>query len=541
MHPRRKKAHQSGETSGQAHGQDGTCLCHHHRGHPPEPHHDCGKPQRPVLCQRPMEGIHLDLCFVTGDEYTAMGKPQRGRPRVPGTCRGCGHPTAPWLETNVEKHDLNIEGDANHFVNTLWNVSQTRAFHYRFAEIQPGGYLTDHIQQPILVPFPEDWPEVTNLQDLFNGWANTGLGQYLMDDKPVLVSHITRNITINGTPTKHSKLLNTYGTFTVPRSLDGFARTSSEFVPAALICHQGPSHNTGHYFAILIYRDLMWIADDGKPPIHLEHLTPQLASQVTQVWAVHIDTFRSTQQALRSLPPPEEPDFDPPLHPSPEKKARLEQRHNNLHFANVTHFGRQVLDWYWSRQSEVYVLVETHLDPQQHQQTCQYFSIRGRTAFGTPAQANESNTGTHGGILVLADPSCGLTPLESYTNQGCGFQAFLWQATECTILVAGTYMKTGETLQSDVNATILARLLALAQATNHPFVLLGDWQNSPGSITSTVSPPKFHFEVLSPDASLLSGNVIDYALIHTRLASTTSLTTEWAIFWRPHALISYHF
>ena len=142
---------------------------------------------------------------------------------------------------------------------------------------------------------------------------------------------------------------------------------------------------------------------------------------------------------------------------------------------------------------------------------------------------------------MLADPTCGLTPLESYTNQGCGFQAFLWQATECTILVAGTYMKTGETLQSDVNATILARLLALVQATNHPFVLLGDWQNSPGSITSTVLPSKFHFEVLSPDASLLSGNVIDYALIHNQLASTTSLTTDWAVPWRPHALISYHF
>ena len=160
---------------------------------------------------------------------------------------------------------------------------------------------------------------------------------------------------------------------------------------------------------------------------------------------------------------------------------------------------------------------------------------------GTPAQSNESNTGTHGGILVLGDVSCGLTALESYSNQGCGFQAFLWQATDCTILVAGTYLKTGETLQSEVNATILARLLALVQAINHPFVLLGDWQNSPGSIASTVLPSKFHFEVLAPDVSLLSGNVIDYALIHTSLAGATSITTEWAIPWRRHALLSYHF
>ena len=54
-------------------------------------------------------------------------------------------------------------------------------------------------------------------------------------------------------------------------------------------------------------------------------------------------------------------------------------------------------------------------------------------------------------------------------------------------------------------------------------------------------PPCRLVEVLSPDTSLLSGNVIDYALIHTSLASTTSLTTEWAIPWRPHALLSYHF
>ena len=269
----------------------------------------------------------------------------------------------PGLRPLWTKHNLNIQGDANHFVNTLWNLSQSGAFHYRFAEIQPGGYLTDHIQQPILVPYPDDWPDSTNLQDLFNGWANTGLGQYLMGDKPVLVSHITRNTVVDDIPTKHSKILNTYGTFTVPRSLDGFARTSSEFVPAALICHRGPSHNTGHYFAILIYRDLMWIADDGKPPIHLERLTPQLASQVTQVWAIHIDTFRTTQQVLHSLPPPEDPDFDPPLRPSPEKRPRLEQQHNQLHFANVTNFGKQVLDWYWSRQSEVYILVEIHLEP----------------------------------------------------------------------------------------------------------------------------------------------------------------------------------
>ena len=135
--------------------------------------------------------------------------------------------------------------------------------------------------------------------------------------------------------TKRQKPFNPYGTFTMPRSLDGFSRTATEFVPAVLICHRGQTHQDGHYFAILIYRDLMWLADDGQVPTHLPNLTPSLASQITQVWAVNIDCFKTPQQVLQGLPPPEEPDFEPPLHPSPLKRARLEQQHNILHFGNA--------------------------------------------------------------------------------------------------------------------------------------------------------------------------------------------------------------
>ena len=446
----------------------------------------------------------------------------------------------PGLHRLWTKHDLNVQGDANHFVNTLWNLSQSRAFHYRYAEIKAGGYLADHVQVPLLVDFPHEWPENTTVQTLMNGWANEGLGQYLLDDKAILVTHITRNITVDGVATKHKKVLNPYGTFTVPRSMDGFARASTEFVPAALICHRGTNHEAGHYFAILIYRDLLWLADDGKVPTHLPHLTPQLASQVVQIWAVHIDTFSTTQQIIQRLPPPEEPDFDPPLHPSPEKKPRLEQTHNRIHYANITNFGRQVTDWYWTRTSEPYIFVETHLDPQQHEQTCQYYTARGRTAFGTPAWPNSDTTGTHGGILVLGDQSSCLTPVDSFTIQGCGYQAFLWQATDLTVLIAGIYLRTNESIQSEVNATIIAKLLSLLQATTHPFILIGDWQNKPSTISSTVLPSKFHFDILAPDVSMLSGNVIDYSLVHTSLSSTTALTTEWAVPWRPHALLTLH-
>ena len=449
--------------------------------------------------------------------------------------------TLPGLRELWKQHDLNAQGDASHFVNSLWLLSQSRAFHYCFAEIKEGGYLTDHVQQPILVPYPDDWPDDVSLQQLINNWANQGMGQYLMDDKKVLICHVTRNTCIDGVMTKHQKPFNPYGTFTMPRSLDGFSRSSTEFVPAVLICHRGQTHQQGHYFAILIYRDLMWIADDGKAPTHLPNLTPSLASQIAQVWAVNIDCFKTPQQVLHGLPPPEEPDYEPSLHPSPIKRARLEQDHNALHFSNVTNFGRQVLEWYWTRDSGICIFAETHLDPQKHWETCQYLTVRGRIAFGTPAEPNKDNTGTHGGLLVVADLASGVTQFEAYTIQGRGLQSFLWQATECTILVIGLYLRTGETLQSETNAAIMGKLLALLTHTAHPFVCVGDWQNPPSTMAGTVLSSKFHFGILAPDHSVLSGNTIDYAILHNTLAGTTSLLTEWSVPWRPHALVRLKF
>ena len=156
--------------------------------------------------------------------------------------------------------------------------------------------------------------------------------------------------------------------------------------------------------------------------------------------------------------------------------------------------------------------------------------------FGAPASPNQDNSGTH--ILVLAR---GITDFGSYSIQGCGYQAFLWQATESTILVIGLYLKTGETLQRDTSASIVAKVLALLEQTTHPYVVIGDWQNHPDSVASTVLPAKFHFGILAPDCSLLSGNVIDYAILQDTLASATALTTEWAVPWRPRALLKLQF
>ena len=320
---------------------------------------------------------------------------------------------------------------------------------YRYTEIKEGGYVTEHVQLPLIVDYPDEFLDEITWQELLNCWANQGLGQYLSDDKMELV-------TIEGTVTKHKRALNPHGPHTVPRSLDGFLRASAEYIPMAYICHRGPTRETGHYYAILVYKDLMWIADNGATPKVLPFLTPQIAGQIVQVWGIQTSALVTPRQIARALPPPESPDFDPPLHGTPPKKARF----TRLNVANITAFGKNTLDWYWAG-DEIYVFVETHLDQQKHYTMRQYFEVRGRHAFGYPAQSNSS------GILIIHDTAHGITKLEHFEIEGCGYQAFLWEAKARSILVAAVYFKTNETIQGTTNSQILARILALLHAASH--------------------------------------------------------------------------
>ena len=97
----------------------------------------------------------------------------------------------PGLDDLWKQHDLNLEGDAAHFVNTLWIRSQTRVMQYRYSEIKEHGYLAEHVQLPLIVDYPDEFLGEITWQELMNNWANQGLGQFLADDKTVLVATST--------------------------------------------------------------------------------------------------------------------------------------------------------------------------------------------------------------------------------------------------------------------------------------------------------------------------------------------------------------
>lgn len=81
----------------------------------------------------------------------------------------------------------------------------------------------DHVQQPLIVDYQDEWRGEVTLQELMNCWANEGMAQS------------TRQISSSKIPNSKADLLLTMA-----------------------------DHLTGHYYTILVYRDLMWLADDGQ-------------------------------------------------------------------------------------------------------------------------------------------------------------------------------------------------------------------------------------------------------------------------------------
>lgn len=87
----------------------------------------------------------------------------------------------------------------------------------------------------------------------------------------------------------------------------------------------------------------------------------------------------------------------------------------------------------------------------------------------------------------------------------------------------------------------MGKLLALLQETRHQYILVGDWNTPPSSFEETILGSKFAWQIVAPPQTLLSGAVLDYALVQKQLAECMAVQSEWAVPWRPHALVTLTF
>ena len=382
-------------------------------------------------------------------------------------------------------------------------------------------------QVPINLICPPLEAKVT-LDELVNQWANEEEGQYLYGAPDCLIFHIQRFQCQENMWTKHHRQLEVPTVITVPFCNDGVSISKAGYRTVAMILHHGKTHHSGHFTAIHALENAFWSVDDNQYPQPIGGLNEQQESEALQVWLVH---------------DPMEDDSDDNLIPEPViKKSKTHYEDVLFCFANVTSFGKKVQDWVWSKADHLIFLQETHLSDSKLQEVMQYFIARGWRALGVPAMAT-GRGGNTGGFLCLHPPHHHVHSLQHFCKEGNGWMAVGYQRDGLHMAIIQLYLRTGETLQSPLNAEILSNLFGFLEILKAPFIIGGDWQNPPSELAAMVAQSKFKAHILAGEGpTTLQGSEIDYFLVSNTLHGSLKLELTWEVPWRPHCALNlkYH-
>ena len=132
-----------------------------------------GKSQLEMLRQRSVACFLLDVRLSSRVQQRTMGGDQRCCSNILGTLRTDGHPTTTRATPPVAK----AQSQHGRRCSVALDSLQTRVMQYRYTEIKEGGYVTEHVQLPLIVDYPDEFLYEMTWQELMNCWANQGLGQ----------------------------------------------------------------------------------------------------------------------------------------------------------------------------------------------------------------------------------------------------------------------------------------------------------------------------------------------------------------------------
>ena len=417
------------------------------------------------------------------------------------------------------------QADAADFLRSLWSFAGSTFFEGRFFHRSTRGQLEEREQFPLNLLFPDD-PAFATLDDLINHWADEGNGQYLHGSPGGLVLNLQRSTHHQGQWTKHHREVEIPTRLNIPFSEDGINVHYASYQIVAMVLHQGEGHENGHYQSILAIDNAYWLGDDETYPTPISFISPQQMKEISQVWLV------------LSSPAELVPDTAIEIAETLAKKSKKAQEVLQLLFGNVTFFSKKVQDWIWTKADTILMLQETHLQTDSLDNTMQYFSTRGWKCHGVAAEPT-GNGGSTGGFITLHPARHLIHHVHDYTKQGNGWTALCMERQGQNIYLVQLYLRTGETLQSSLNADILGQLLHFLDHLQAPFIVGGDWQTSPEELAATNIPSKMRAQIVATTGpTTLQGSHLDFCLVSTSLASFVTLEADWEVPWKPHCALS---
>ena len=292
-----------------------------------------------------------------------------------------------------------------------------------------------------------------------------------------------------------------------------------------VIAHQGEGLISGHYVTLLVKGEAVWLADDGKCP-EVHKVVPELIKQgAVMIWASRAEqsNFWSTTVG----------NFEPPT-----KKGRHPHQEIDICYANITQWTKDAKEWMIQQDHSIVMMVETHLNGVKleaaHNDLCRHR--------WQPTLLEASDTGrggNSGGHLFTVREGQSAYKLHSFDLQGNGFLANVLQRQQMELVLVTLYLKCGEDLNSQANATVLGQLAAFLQELATPWIVAGDFQVPPLQWEGHNLLNVLKAEVVcAGQPTMISGAEIDYVLASRCVAPFISIKVNWDVPWKPHAALN---
>ena len=253
-----------------------------------------------------------------------------------------------------------------------------------------------------------------------------------------------------------------------------------------------------------------------------------MRTQIVQVWAV------PSKNILPADIPSDIMMTRPPSDTQQQSKRRC-LAGTGFSFANVTQLGQQVRQWLLGRDRKPTFLVETHLSPDDHDKTMQWFATRGFGVLGHAAAISPKG-GTHGGMILLYPSHLHIHYVQKQLIDGCGWYAVHWSFDNFALVIAMTYFKCGEGIQGQTNTLLWSGLLAFVTGLAKPVIVVGDFNTTPEEFMATTMSSVMQVSMLATgEDTCLTGRELDWALVSNNLIADTSISADWIVPFKPHA------
>ncbi|CAE7255944.1 unnamed protein product, partial [Symbiodinium sp. CCMP2592] len=207
--------------------------------------------------------------------------------------------------------------------------------------------------------------------------------------------------------------------------------------------------------------------------------------------------------------------------------------------ANITVWRKDVANWIADQHVDVFLLQETHLPEDKHEQLANAVGKHGFQSFQLPAIATGKG-GYSGGLAICVRKHLDVRQAAHFAHQGAGFHSVAMRVRGTDLYLVNIYLKSGEGFQSPANSAVMSHLIPFLASVRGSYIAAGDFNDDFETLSATNVALEAKGAWLAPEGpTIASGGRIDFGLVSRSLSHVVRVSSQWLTPFKPHAALEW--